>query len=128
VQAAKILRAAGDNLFERLKGPSASRQILEHSVAVMETRLGISFPCASLRPLLYPIVQSIVVERIIAGIESHTDYNDLSTASPEAEVYLLQKMQETLQKNLGAFRKDMRDLVVPFFEDTYNSSEFTHVK
>ncbi len=67
----------------------------------MVSRLGIRFPCASLRPLLYPIVQSTVVERNIARIESHTDYNDLHTASPEAEVYLLQKMQETLQKNLG---------------------------
>ncbi len=60
--------------------------------------------------------------------ESHTDYNDLSTASPEAEVYLRQKMQETLQKNLGAFRKNMRDLVVPFFKGTDNSSELTYVK
>jgi hypothetical protein len=128
VPAAKILRAAGDNLFERLKGQSASRQILKHSVAVMASRLGIRFPCASLRPLLYPIVQSIVVERNIGGIESHTNYNDLRTASPEAEGYLLQKMQETLQKNLGAFRKDMRDLVLPFFEDTENSSELTYVK
>jgi hypothetical protein len=64
----------------------------------------------------------------IAGIESHTDYNDLRTASPEAEVHLLQKMQETLQKNLGAFRKDMRDLVVPFFEDTYYCPMLTYVK
>ncbi len=67
MQAAKILRAAGDNLYERLKGQSASRQILKHSVAVMESRLSIRFPCASLRPLLYPIIQSIVVERNIAG-------------------------------------------------------------
>jgi hypothetical protein len=81
----------------------------------MVSRLGIRFPCASLCPLLYPIVQSIFVERKIAAIESHTDYNDLRTASPEAEVYFLQKMQETLQKNLCAFRKEMRDLVVPFF-------------
>ncbi len=122
------LRAAGDNLYERLKGQSASRQILKLSVPVMVSRLGIRFPCAPLRPLLYPIIQSIVVERNIAGIESHTDYNDLRTASPEAEVYLLQKMQETLQKNLGAFRNDMRDLVLPFFEDTANSSELTYVK
>ena len=49
VQAAKILREAGDNLFERLKGQSASRQILKHSVAVMASRLSIRFPCASLR-------------------------------------------------------------------------------
>jgi hypothetical protein len=94
----------------------------------MASRLGILFPCASLRPLVYPIVQSIVVERNIAGIDSHTDYNDLCTASPEAEGYLLQKMQETLQQNLGAFCKDMRDLAVPFFEDSYNSSEVTYVK
>ena len=37
-------------------------------------------------------------------------------------------MQETLQKNLGAFRKDMRDLVASFFEDTNNCSVLTYVK
>jgi hypothetical protein len=43
----------------------------------MAVRLGLRFPSASLRGLLYPIVQEVVVARKIGGIKSHEDYNML---------------------------------------------------
>jgi hypothetical protein len=66
---------------------------------------------------LSPVVQTVVVEQKIAGIKSHDDYSELRGASLDAEVIFLTRLQETLQKNLGSFRNDMRDLVVEFFED-----------
>ena len=67
----------------------------------MVSRLGSRILAASLRGLLYPIVQTVVVEHAIAKISSHDDYAELCTTSPDAEFALLQKMQETLQKNLS---------------------------
>ena len=91
VQVAKIQAASGDNLFDRLaKNQSISRVILKHSVPLMVSRLGPRFPSASLRGLLFPIVQTVVVEHQIAKISSHEDYAELRTASPDGEFALLQ--------------------------------------
>ena len=76
----------------------------------MMSRLGPRIPAASLRGLLFPIVQAVVVEHEIAKIGSNVDYAVLLTASPNAEFGFLQMMQETLQKNLSNFRKDMSGL------------------
>ena len=74
VQVATIRAASGDNLFDRLaKNQSISRVILKHSVPLMVSRLGPRFPAASLRGLLFPIVQTVVVEHEIAKISSHED-------------------------------------------------------
>ena len=129
VQVAKIRAASGDNLFDRLaKNQSISRVILKHSVPLMVSRLGPRFPAASLRGLLFPIVQTVVVEHQIAKISSHEDYAELRTASPDAEFALLQKMQETLQKNLSNFRKDMSAMIFKFFQDDTLCSMLNHVK
>jgi hypothetical protein len=129
VQIAKIRIATGDNLFERLaKNQSISRVILKHSVSLMVSRLGPRFPAASLRGLLYPIVQTVVVERGIAKISSHDEYAELRTAGPDAEFALLQKMQETLQKNLSTFRKDMTHLVSKIFQSDTICPVLNHVK
>ena len=118
VQVAKIRAASGDNLFDRLaKNQSISRVILKHSVPLMVSRLGPRFPAASLRGLLFPIVQTVVVEHHNTKISSHEDYAELRTASPDAEFALLQKMQETLQKNLSNFRKDMSAMRSKIFQD-----------
>ena len=83
----------------------------------MVSRLGPRFQAASLRGLLFPIVQIVVVEHQIAKISSHEEYAELRTARPDAEFALLQKMQETLQKNLSNFRKDMSAMIFKFFQD-----------
>ena len=129
VQVAKIRAASGDNLFDRLaKNQSISRVILKHLVPLMVSRLGLRFPAASLRGLLFPIVQTVVVEHQIAKISSHEDYAELRTASPDAEFALLQKMQETLQKNLSNFCKDMSAMILKFFQDDTLCSMLNHVK
>ena len=81
LQVAKIQAATGDNLFDKLaNNRSISRVILKHSVPLMVSRLGPRFPAASLRGLLFPIVQTVVVEHQIAKISSHEEYAELRTA------------------------------------------------
>ncbi len=75
----------------------------------MAARLGPLFPSASLRGLLYPVVQEVVVARKIGGIESHEEYNMLSKNQPGAEFTLLQKLQEAMQKNGKNLRDNVRD-------------------
>ena len=107
-----------DNLFERLgKGQTFSRQILKEAVPWSAARLGPRFPSASLRGLLYPIVQEVVVARKIGGIESHEEYNMLRKNRPDAEFSLLQKLQESMQKNGKNLRDKFRDILIPFFKD-----------
>ena len=94
----------------------------------MVSRLGPRFPAASLRGLLFPIVRTVVVENEIAKIRSHHDYAELRTASPYTEFVFLQKMQETLQKNLSNFRKDMSGVVTKFFQNDTTCPMLNHVK
>jgi hypothetical protein len=129
MHAAKNRAVSRDNLNERFgKGQSGTRLLLRHAVSVMVSRLGPRFPGASMRGELNPMVQTVVVEQEIAGIESHDDYSELRGASLDAEVIFLTRLQVTLQKNLGSFRKDMRDLVVGFFEDNTLDPKINHIK
>ncbi len=73
---------------------------------------------ASLCGLLYPIIQTVAIVHKIAEISSNKDYYELCTAGPYAEFAFLQKMQETLQKYLGSFHKDMTLLVFFSWRDT----------
>jgi hypothetical protein len=50
------------------------------------------------------------------------------SACLDAEVTLLAKMQAALQKNMGDFRKDMRDLVMDFFRNKTLQPNLNHVK
>jgi hypothetical protein len=94
----------------------------------MVSRLGTCFPSASMRGVLSPIVQTVVFEHKIAGIESHDDYSEPRGSSLDEEVIFLTRMQETLQKNLGSFRNDMRDLVMEFFDEDTLDPKLNHVK
>ena len=94
----------------------------------MAARLGPRFPSASLRGLLYPIVQEVVVARKIGGIESHEEYSMLSKNRPDAEFTLLQKLQEAMQKNGKNLRDNFRDIVIPFFKEDTNNEKANHVK
>ncbi len=58
----------------------------------------------------------MVVERKIGGISSREEYLELHNASREAEPVFFSKLQGTLQKNLGALHKNVRDMVAKFFE------------
>jgi hypothetical protein len=128
VQIAKIRIAAGDNLFDRLgKNQTISRMILKEAVPWTVCRLGPRFPSASLRAMMYPIVQTVVVEHNIAGIASHEEYDRLRRNFPDGEFALLQKIQETNQKNMTAFRHSMRNLVIPFFKESLHE-KINHVK
>ena len=63
-----------------------------------------------------PIVQQVVVENNIAGIQSHDEYDELCAANPSAESRLLQKFQETCNNGGRAFHNKVRELVMPFFK------------
>ncbi len=66
---------------------------------------------------MIPIVQQVVVENHIAGIESHDEYDELHAANTSAESRLLQKFQETCNHGGRPFRNKVRELVVPFFQE-----------
>ena len=118
-----------DNLFDRLgRSQTFSRQILREAVPWSVARLGPRFPCASLRGLLYPIVQEVVVARKIGGIENHEEYNMLRKPRPDAEFALLQKLQESMHKNGKNLRDNIRDIVIPFFKDDTEDEKVNHVK
>jgi hypothetical protein len=74
---------------------------------------------ASNRASLFAIVQTVVVEHKIGGIDHREEYLELHHASPEAEAVFFSKLQGTLQTNLRALGKSERDfkLVAIFFED-----------
>ncbi len=70
LQVSRIRSCAGDDLFDKLeKNQTISRQILRESVSLTVCSLGPRFPCALLFAIMYPIIQRVVVERRIAGIE-----------------------------------------------------------
>jgi hypothetical protein len=66
--------------------------------------------------MLYPIVKTVVVRRTVANISSNEKFVELRDAALNAEFAFLQKMQETLQKNIGTFRKDMTQLECKYFQ------------
>jgi hypothetical protein len=94
----------------------------------MVLRLGQRFPSVSLSGLLYLIVQEVMVVSKIGGIESHEEYNRLSKNGADTEFSLLQKLQETMQKNTKNLHYNVRDLVIQFFKEDTNNKKFNHVK
>jgi hypothetical protein len=129
VLAYRICTVSGDNLFDWLGiNQSNSRMLMKLTGAVMVSRLSLRLPNSSMCSLLHPIVETVVVEHIIAGNASHDNYNELRRASLDAEAVLMQKMHETLQKNLRNFRKDTRNLLVTIFDDKIENPSLKHVK
>jgi hypothetical protein len=84
--------------------------VFRHAVSFMVSRIGPHFPNASLRGLVYPIIQTMV-ERNITRIESHDENNELHRA-----IALLQKIQETNGKNMAAFCKHVRGPLIHIFQ------------
>jgi hypothetical protein len=116
VQAERIRDHFGDNMSERLKSQTITRPLMKLSVQHLVSRLGPHFNTASNRASLSVIIETVVVERKIGGINSREEYLELCHASREAESVFFSKLQGTLQKNLGALRKTVRDMVAKIFE------------
>jgi hypothetical protein len=106
-----------ETLFTRLQDQSFTRKITHASVPWMVARLGLQWYSASFRCYVIPIVQQVVVENHIPGIESHDEYDELRAPNTSAESRLLQKFQETCNNGGRAFRNKVRELVVPFFQE-----------
>ena len=128
MQAERIQADASDNILARLGKQTVTRVLLKKAVPLMVARLGPRFPAASSRSLLTPIVQTVVVEQNIAGITSREEYIALRNASTEAEGVFISHLQGTLQKNMGALRKSVRDLVAEFVEEDTFCPMINYVK
>ena len=128
VQADKIRADVADNLLERFRNQSETRPLLKAALAVLVSRLGPRFHAASSRPLMIPVLHTVIVENKLGRIDSNDQYLALRAASPQAEDVLLSKLQGTLQKNMGAIRKSMRDLVAEFWESELSNPEIDFVK
>ena len=128
VQAARLGPDAGDNTLARLGKQAVTRMLLKKAVPVTITRLGPRFPFASSRSLLTPIVQTLVVDNNIGGIGNRDEYNALRNASVEAGGAFIAQLQAALQKNMGALRKSVRDLVAAFVEEETECTMINYVK
>ena len=128
VQAERIRADASDNILARLGKQTLTRELLKKAVPVMVARLGPRCPSASSRSMLTPIVQTVVVQHNIAGIATREDYIALRNASSEAEGVFIANLQATLQKNMGAFRKTVRDIVAEFVEEDTECPMINYVK
>jgi hypothetical protein len=128
VQAVRLGPDAGDNILARLGKQAVTRVLPKKAVPVMIARLCPRFPFASSRSLLTRIVQVLVVEHNIGGIGNRDEYNALRNASVEAEGAFIAQLQATLQKNIGALRKSVRDLVAAFVEEETECILISYVK
>ncbi len=106
-----------DNLFTRLQDQSFTRKITSASVPWMVARLGLQWYSASFQCFVIPIVQQVVVENCIAGIDSHDEYDELRAGNTSSENMLMQKFQETCNNGGRAFHNKVRELVMPFFPE-----------
>lgn len=79
---------ARDNLKSKLSGQTHSRKMTRTCVPWMVARLGLHWTAASLRSQVTPIVQSMVVQHNIGGIESHDQYEELCKVNPRMEFVL----------------------------------------
>ncbi len=113
MQAERIRADASDNILARLGKQTVTRVLLKKAVPVMVARLGPRCPSASSRSMLTPIVQTVVVQHNIPGIASE-EYIALRNASCKVEGVFISNLQATLQKNMGALRKSVRDMVAEF--------------
>jgi hypothetical protein len=66
-----------ENLFSKLQHQSSTRKITRASVPWMVARLGLQWYSASFRCFVIPIVQQVVEENNIAGIQSDDEYDEL---------------------------------------------------
>jgi hypothetical protein len=128
VQAERIRADASDNILARLGKQTVTRVLLKKAVPVMVARLGPRCPSASSRSMLTPIVQTVVVQHNIAGIASREEYIALHNASSEVEGVFISNMQATLQKNMGAMRKSVRDMVAEFVEENTECPMINYAK
>jgi hypothetical protein len=123
VQAERIRANVGDNMSQ-----SITRPLMKFAVQLLVSRLGQHFHTAFNRASLSAIIETVVVERKIGGINSREEYLELRNASRKAESDFFSKLQGTLQKNLGALRKNVRDLVAKFFEADVSDPMIDFVK
>ena len=128
VQAEKIRADVSDNMLERFKSQTITRPLMRFAVHLLVSRLGPHFHFSSNRAIVSAIIETVVVEHNIGGITSREDYIELRDASREAESVFFSKLQGTLQKNLTGLRKNVRDMVVKFFEDNVDDPMIEFVK
>ncbi len=128
VQVKNICAHVGDNMLERFKSQTITRPLMKFAVQLLVSRLGPHFHTASNRASLSAIIETVVVERKIGGINSREEYLELRNASHESESVFFSKLQGTLQKNLGALRKNLRDMVAKFFEANVTNPMIDFIK
>ncbi len=128
VQAERIRANVGDNMLERFKSQIITRPLMKFAVQLLVSRIGPHFHISSNRASVSAIIETVVVERNIGGIHSREDDIELRNVSREAESVFFSKLQGTLQKNLTALRKNVRDMVVKFFENNVDDPMIEFIK
>ncbi len=70
MQAEKIRADVADNMLERFKSQTITRPLMRFAVQLLVSRLGLHFHTASNRASVSAIIETVVVERKIRGINS----------------------------------------------------------
>jgi hypothetical protein len=89
--------------------------------------LGVRWASSPHRAQVGPIVQNIVVTGGLDGIATAERYIELKMASVKGDFHVLQQSQQTQNRTAKQHRKMIRELVVPFFEET-NDAMLDYVK
>ena len=106
-----------DTLYSRLNKQTYTRKLSRHCVSLLISRLGLHWAASSCQELMYPIVQTMVVQERIGDIATHEEYEECRAASKTAETMLLQQMRETNNRGAKALHDKVRELDIPFVRD-----------
>ena len=112
-------RAGQDQLVAVLgSSQGLMRKIQSRLVSRAIALLGIRWSSSVHRAQIGPIVQSIVVQGGLGGIESDAKYKELKSASVKGDFHLLQQIQQTQNKTAKQHRDKIQELVAVLFEET----------
>ncbi len=90
------------------------RKIQAGCVSWLVNLLGISWSSSLFRAQFSPIVQHLVVQNGLGGIDSSEKYSACKTATNKSEFYFLQSIQQTQNKTVKQHSDKIRELVMNF--------------
>ena len=113
-------RSGSDRLMELLADQGISRKIQSRVVSRLIVLLGMRWSSSLHRAQISPIVQSIVVQDALGGIDSDAKYKELKAASVKGDFHMLQHIQHAQNKTAKNYRDRIQELVMALFEESFD--------
>ena len=109
-----------DKLMALLSDQAVSRKIHARVVNRLLVLLGLRWSSSLHRSQISPIVQSIVVEGKLCGIDTDTKYRELKSTGMKGDFHMLQQLQHAHNKTAKNHRDKVRNLVSAMFDDSFD--------